>query len=61
MANWIKCTISSGDKILVNFDNATAIHRDELKAETQISFVAEEGTLKIKETPDQLIKDGLME
>jgi hypothetical protein len=59
MANWVKCTIPSGDKIFVNFDNATAIHRNDVKGQTQVSFIAEKGTLVVKETLDQLLKAGM--
>ena len=42
MANWIECTGNkSGDKILVNFDNATAIHRNDVQKYTEVSFVGE--------------------
>jgi hypothetical protein len=60
MANWISCTRPSGDKILVNFDNATVIHRDELNDQTQISFLGEKETLIVWDTIKQLSDAGLM-
>lgn len=60
MANWIRCTVPSGDKILVNFDNATSIRRNDLDSQTHIFFLGEEDALVIKETIEQLSDTGLM-
>ena len=60
MANWISCTIASGDKVLVNFDNATSIRRNDLNGHTQITFLSEEDILIVTETIEQLSDAGLM-
>ena len=63
MANWIECTAaSSGDKIWVNFDSATVIHRNDLSKYAEVSFIAGKkniADLTKKETPGDLRAKGL--
>lgn len=59
MANWVQCTATPrGHAIWVNFDNATAVFRNDLNNTTQISFVGEKSTLTVKETPKELAAAG---
>ena len=67
MANWIDCTLPSGDKVLFNFDHVTMIRRDDKSSirrdnsspKTDIGIVGQAETVMIKETIDQLKKLGL--
>jgi hypothetical protein len=58
MANWIRCTSVTGDKLIINFDYVAVVRRHPMKSETYISM-AGEGELAVKETPEQLIALGL--
>jgi hypothetical protein len=59
MANWVKCTVPSGDKVFLNFDNATILHRNEHTGTTQVDFIGESKTQMIKESVDELKSLGL--
>ena len=59
MTNWVKCTTTVGDKILINFDYVAAIQQDARKRQTTISFANGNLAVLIKETPEQLIEGGL--
>jgi hypothetical protein len=59
MANWVECTVPSGDKVLVNFDNATSLHRNIHTGTTQVDFIGEGKMLVIKESVDELKAQGL--
>jgi len=59
MANWVKCTVPSGDTVFLNFDNATVLHRNEHTNTTQVDFLGEVKTQIIKETVQELKALGL--
>lgn len=66
MANWIDCTLPSGDKVLFNFDHVTmirrsdtSIRRDNSSPKTDIGIVGQAETVMIKETIDDLKRLGL--
>ncbi len=66
MSNWIDCTLSNGDKALVNFDHVTMIRHNDLSSlrrddspKTEIGIMGKDEILSIKETVDQLKKLGL--
>jgi hypothetical protein len=58
MANWVKCTNENGDKVLLNFDYATIIHRNDLMGLTYITMNIG-GEFAVKETVDELSKLGV--
>lgn len=55
MGNWIRCTTSSGEKVLLNFDNALWMRQN--RWGTDISFGAK--PIRIEETPAELMNMGL--
>lgn len=55
MGNWIRCTARSGEKLLLNFDNALWMLDDGRGA--GVSFAKRE--IWIKETPAELTNMGL--
>lgn len=58
MANWIKCTTENGDKVLLNFDYAVALLRNDHAGVTYIKMVGDQGDRTVKETIDELSKLG---
>lgn len=60
MANWVICTNEKGDKQLINFDYASAIHENTYSRRTEISLAGEDGVVAIRENIDQLIAAGLV-
>ena len=59
MASWITCTIPSGEKIVLNCENITMIHRNDHTNTTQVDFVTPGKTVIVKETVDELKTLGL--
>ena len=59
MANWIKCTLPTGDNVFLNFDNATLLHRNDHTNTTQVDLIGEVRVLTVKETIDELKTLGL--
>ena len=59
MANWVKCTLLSGDEVFLNFDNAVYIHRNVKASSTQVDLMGETHTIVIRETVDELGKLGV--
>jgi hypothetical protein len=55
MGNWIQCTTSSGEKVLLNFDSALWMRQN--RWGTDISLGAK--PIRIEETPAELMNMGL--
>jgi hypothetical protein len=59
MVNWVKCTAwNDGADVWVNFGNAVTIQRDDTKQLTTLTFIGSEKTVTIKESVEQLTKNG---
>jgi hypothetical protein len=59
MTNWVRCTTTVGDKMLINFDYVAVIQHDARKRQTAVSFADGNLAVLIRETPDQLVEGGL--